>query len=73
MKYLYYYCLFVFIILLFAYINSYSFVTSKKEPFTSKLREVYRPIIRKTRLYTEGFYDKTKKNIDELFYKFGIA
>ena len=72
MKYLYYYCLFVFIILLFAYINSYSFV-SKKEPFTSNVRELYRPIIRKTRLFTEGFYDKTKKNIDELFYKFGLA
>jgi hypothetical protein len=70
MKYLYYYCFFIFIILLFAYINSYS---SKKESFTPEVRGFYRPIIRKTRLVAEGFYDKTKKNIDDLFYKFGIS
>ena len=73
MKYLYYCCFFIFIILLFAYINSYSFVHSKKESFTPAVRGFYRPIIRKSRLAAEGFYSKTKKNIDELFYKFGLS
>lgn len=70
MKYLYYYFLFMLIVILFAYINSYP---SKKEPFTPVVRGFYRPIIRKTRLVAEGFYDKTKKNMDNLFYKFGIS
>lgn len=70
MKYLYYYCFVIFIVLLFAYINSYSF---KRESFTPAVRGFYRPIIRKSRLVAEGFYDKTKNNIDKLFNKFGIS
>lgn len=68
MKYLMY-CLFLFlIIILFAYSNSLYNV----EQFTPNLRELYRPIVRKTRIIGEGFYNKTSANISNLFRKFGL-
>ena len=42
------------------------------ENFTPKIRQVYRPIVRNTRLITEGFYNKVTSNISNLFRKFGI-
>jgi hypothetical protein len=68
MKYFLYYCLFIVIILIFSYINSLHNV----EQFTPKIRELYRPIIRNTRLIGEGFYNKTSSNISNLFRKFGV-
>jgi len=63
MKYLFYYCFFILVILIFAYINSfYSF-----ESFTPEIRGFYRPIVRNTRLTAEGFYERTHKNIQETF------
>lgn len=63
------YCLFLFlIIILFAYSNSLHNV----EQFTPNLRELYRPIVRKTRIVGEGFYNKTSANISNLFRKFGL-
>jgi hypothetical protein len=47
-----------------------------KEPFTSGVRGFYRPIIRRTRLAAEGFYNNTKDristNMDSLFTTFGL-
>jgi hypothetical protein len=63
------YCLFLFlIIILFAYSNSLHNV----EQFTPNFRELYRPIVRKTRIVGEGFYNKTSANISNLFRKFGL-
>ena len=57
-----------FIVTLFAYFNSLPVV----EKFTPTVRAFYRPIIRKTRIVGEGFYNKTSSNISNLFRKFGI-
>jgi hypothetical protein len=56
------------IIVLFAYFNSLHTV----EHFTPGIRAFYRPIVRKTRIIGEGFYNKTSSNISNLFRKFGI-
>ena len=60
MKYLLYICFFALIVIFFAYINSKS-----KESFTPVVRGFYRPIIRRTRLAAEGFYNKTADHIYE--------
>jgi hypothetical protein len=73
MKYLYHYCFFICIVLFFAYINSYTNISNKKESFTTSVRGFYRPIIRNSRLAAEGFYSKTRKNLDDLFLKFGLS
>ena len=68
MKYFIYNCFFIILIIIFAYINSLHNV----ESFTPKIREIYRPIVRNTRIIGEGFYNKTSSNINNLFRKFGI-
>jgi len=67
----YYYAILIAIILMFIYINSLS-KTKVEESFTPKIREMYRPIVRKTRIVGEGFYNKSSSDISNLFRKFGI-
>jgi preprotein translocase subunit SecG len=69
MKYFIYNCLFLVIILFFAYINT----KSQQEAFTPKIRELYRPHVRNARIYSEGLYNNHSANISNLFRKFGIA
>lgn len=61
-------CLCFLIIIIFAYVNSLNDI----ENFTPNIRELYRPIIRNTRIISEGFYNKTTSNIYNIFRKFGI-
>lgn len=68
MKYFLYNSILVIIILLFSYYNTLSSI----EPFTPLIKEMYRPIVRNTRIISEGFYNKTTSNISNLFRKFGI-
>jgi hypothetical protein len=68
MKYILYSCFLFLIILFFSYNNSLHSV----ENFTPKIRQMYRPIIRNTRLVTENFYNKNASNISNLFRKFSI-
>ena len=68
MKHLLYYSFLFLIIILFAYSNSLHNI----EQFTPNLRAFYRPIVRKTRIVGEGFYNKTSANISNLFRKFGL-
>jgi hypothetical protein len=68
MNYFIYYCFLIFIVLIFSYINS----TNTIENFTPKIRELYRPIVRNTRIITENFYNRQKTNISNIFRKFGI-
>lgn len=68
MKYLMYYLFFIIIVVIFAYFNSLQDV----EPFTPKIRELYRPYVRNARIIGEGFYNKHQNNISNLFRKFGI-
>jgi dolichol kinase len=42
------------------------------EGFTPKIRAFYRPLVRKTRIVGEGFYNKTSSKMNNLFRKFGI-
>jgi len=71
MKLLYNYILLFILILLsiyFLYTNNYKY----NEPFTPHIRQMYRPHIRNVRIYSEGFYNKHKNNIDSLLRRFGI-
>ena len=45
---------------------------NKKENFTPKMRETYRPYLRDARIISEGFYGDSKNNINHLFRKFGL-
>jgi len=65
MKYLLYNCFLILTILTFAYINSLP--TKKTEPFTPEIRGFYRPIIRRTRIAAEGFYERTNKSVNDSF------
>jgi hypothetical protein len=69
MKYLMYYCFFIIVIIIFAYFNSLHDV----EGFTPKLKEMYRPYIRRARMHIEGFYNKQKKHVSNLLKKIGIV
>ena len=42
------------------------------ESFTPKIRAFYRPLVRKTRIVGEGFYNRTSSKMNNLFRKFGI-
>ena len=66
--------MFFCIVLLFAYINTNQaiFQEKEKEAFTPKIRALYRPYVRNTRIISEGFYKKYSTNISNLFRKFGI-
>jgi hypothetical protein len=76
MKYFIYNCVFILIVIIFAYVNTnYSEKTADKkstEAFTPKIRELYRPYVRNARIITEGFYEKNKSDMSNLFRKFGI-
>jgi hypothetical protein len=68
MKHLMYSFFMFCIICIFAFINSPPMI----EKFTPKIRSFYRPIIRNTRIASEGFYNKISSNIHNLFRKIGI-
>ena len=68
MRHFYYICFLVLIILIFSYRNSIQNI----ESFTPKIREFYRPFLRKTRLISEDFYNKTYSNFSNLLRKFKI-
>lgn len=68
MKYIIYYLFFLLITVTFAYFNSLHEV----ENFTPKIREFYRPYLRNVRVISEGFYNKQKNYVSNLFRKIGI-
>ena len=45
---------------------------NKKENFTPRIREMYRPYLRDARVISEGFYGDSKNNVNHLFRKFGL-
>jgi len=61
MKFLCIYLLLIFIILFFSYKNS--FILVKKESFHPVIRQWYRPIIRKTRIYSSNWFQKLKDRL----------
>ena len=76
MKYLIYNCFFIIIVLFFAYINTQQDVDkeneNEKEAFTPKIRGLYRPYLRNTRIISEGLYNNHSANISNLLRKFGV-
>ena len=63
--------LIIIFILYYIYNNYYNYYNST-ENFTPKIRELYRPYVRDARIISEGFYEKNKCDISNLFRKFGI-
>lgn len=53
-----------------AYLNINYHQTS--EGFTPRIREMYRPYIRQTRILSEGLYNKHKDSINNMLRKFGL-
>ena len=69
MKYFLYYCFFAIIIIItFSYFNSLHSV----ENFTPKIREMYRPYVRNTRVFGENIYNHYKNHVSNLFRKIGL-
>ena len=68
MKNFIYICFLILVIVFFSYINSLPSV----EHFTPNIRQIYRPILRKTRLISEGFYNKTTSYMSNFLRKLKI-
>jgi hypothetical protein len=70
MKYIYfYYILLLSIIFFFAYLNSRHV---NKENFTPYIRQMYRPYVRRARILTESFYDRTNEHVGRVLRKTGL-
>jgi hypothetical protein len=67
MKYFYSYLSLLIIIIFFNALNSHSL--SLKESFTPRIREMFRPYLRDTRIYTNNIYNKHKNNITNFLKK----
>lgn len=59
-------------ILLFHDYSNAMFTLNKKEGFTNKIRETYRPYIRNLRLLLSNQYNKIKNNFATIIRKFGL-
>jgi len=68
MKHIVYSFFLILIVIFFAYVNSMHSV----ESFTPNIREFYRPIIRNTRLTSEGFYNNTTSSVSNILRKLKI-
>jgi hypothetical protein len=62
--------LFLFIIVLCLYYDCAS--AGVNEGFTPRIREMYRPYLRHTRIFTNRIYNTHQNNIYTLFRKFGL-
>ena len=64
--------LLLLLLLIIVLLNIFS-VNTNKEAFVPKnIKTTYRPIHRHIRINYEGFYNKNKINISNIFRKFGI-
>lgn len=69
-SYMYNWVLVLFVIILFANIF---FENAYQEPFVPKnIKSTYRPIHRNIRMNYEGFYNKHKTRVSNIFRKLGI-
>ena len=67
--YFYNYIFLCFIILFSLYDG---LIYLKKESFTAGIKGFYRPYVRKTRFFAEGFMNTTKNQINRFFRQLGI-
>lgn len=75
MKYLSYYIILLVVILvsLYFYYDNDNYNYTSSEGFTTHFRQMYRPHARNIRIFSEGFYNKHKNNLDSLLRRFGIV
>lgn len=77
MKYLSYYIILLVVILVSLYFYNYydndndNYTSS--EGFTTQFRQMYRPHARNIRIFSEGFYNNHKNNLDSVLRRFGIV
>ncbi len=63
-NYKYFYILFIFIILVILFLIYYKQNNkNKQENFTPYIRKIYKPHIRKIRIFSEGLYNNTVNKI----------
>lgn len=66
----------IVIILIFSYVNTYLHDINEnkyfKESFTPRIREMYRPYLRDTRIFTNNMYNQHKNNITNFLRKIGF-
>ena len=64
--------LFLFIIFACLYYDCASVSENENEGFTPRIREMYRPYLRHSRMFTDKVYNHHTNNIYNLFRKFGL-
>jgi hypothetical protein len=62
----------VILFIIYYIYTRYNSNNSKKENFTPKVREMYRPYVRNARIVSEGFYGRHKNKVDSVFKKIGL-
>jgi len=68
MKYNWIYIFFILSILIYLFINNNTTV----ENFTPTIRKLYRPYVRKSRIYYQDMYNKNTQFVFNIFRKYGI-
>jgi hypothetical protein len=61
-----------FLIFIFICIIAMFICHDRRESFTPRVREMYRPYIRNARIYSEGVISDKKDNFKRLFRQFGL-
>jgi hypothetical protein len=66
--------LIICVLLYYIYTRYYNMdcICNKKENFTPRIREMYRPYLRHARITSDDFYGDSRNNINHLFRKFGL-
>jgi hypothetical protein len=73
MKYFHLYLSLLMIIIFVSSLYSHSLYShSLKESFTPRIREMYRPYVRHSRIFTNNMYNNHKNNITNFLRKIGF-
>jgi hypothetical protein len=73
MKYFYsYLSLLIIIIFVSSLYSHFLYSHSLKESFTPRIREMYRPYVRHSRIFTNNMYNNHKNNINNFLRKIGF-
>ena len=62
----------ILLLIIIIIVSLYTSYSNYTEEFTPYLREMYRPQLRKLRLFSEDFYNNQKKNIHIYLKKTGL-
>jgi hypothetical protein len=70
--YNYIFLILALILILNLFNNTFKIGINNTENFTPKIREMYRPYVRNTRIATNSLYNKYNNNISNIFRKIGL-